>query len=64
MSLAIFIVGVLVFLITVYGTVMVGGLFLTGRQLDAQPELVPDQPAVTGNEGAADQARRLVSVDY
>ena len=43
MSLAIFVVGVLVFLITVYGTVVVGGLLLTDRQLDEQPELVPDQ---------------------
>jgi hypothetical protein len=46
MSLAIFIIGVLVFLITVYGTVVIGGLFLTGRQLDEQPALVPqpDRP--------------------
>jgi hypothetical protein len=41
MSLVIFAFGVIVFLITVYGTVMVGGLFLTGRQLDEQPALVP-----------------------
>ena len=44
MSLLIFAFGVLVFLITVYGTVVVGGLFLTDRQLDDRPELVPDQP--------------------
>jgi hypothetical protein len=41
-TLAIFAVGVLVFLITVYGTVVVGGLLLTDRQLGDQPELVPD----------------------
>ena len=42
MILAIFAVGVLVFLITVYGTVVAGGLALTDRQLGDQPELVPD----------------------
>ena len=34
MTLAIFIIGGFVFLITVYGTVVTGGLLLTERQLD------------------------------
>lgn len=62
MSLFIFGVGVLVFLITVYGTVVAGGLFLTERQLDDQPELAPAE------HRAADEApnakRRLVPADY
>ncbi|MEM9745704.1 MAG: hypothetical protein AAF945_03340 [Actinomycetota bacterium] len=40
MNLVIFGVGVLVFLITVYGTVVSGGLVLTVRQQDDQPELL------------------------
>lgn len=43
MSLVIFAFGVFVFLITVYGTVVAGGLFLTDRQLDDQPELLSDE---------------------
>ena len=36
----IFVSRVVVFFITVYGTVVVGGLFLTGRQLDRTRVLV------------------------
>ncbi len=62
MSLAIFAFGVLVFLITVYGTVVIGGLLLTGRQLEDQPELRPsvDDHADVG----ADSKRLLVPADY
>jgi hypothetical protein len=52
MSLAIFVIGVLVFLITVYGAVVSGGLLLTDRQLDAQPELVPEQHRPRKDENA------------
>jgi hypothetical protein len=38
-ALAIFAIGVIVFLITVYGTVVAGGLALTERQLDEEPLL-------------------------
>ncbi len=38
-EVVIFAIGVLVFLITVYGTVVTGGLLLTGRQLDEHPDL-------------------------
>ena len=61
MSLVIFAFGVLVFLITVYGTVVVGGLFLTNRQLDEQPELTPDQPRPRDDaDSRLDRARALV----
>lgn len=64
MSLAIFIVGVFVFLITVYGTVVTGGLLLTERQLDEQPELEPDGPAPTGDASTTDRARRVISAEF
>lgn len=51
MSLAIFAVGVFVFLVTVYGTVVTGGLMLTNRQLDDQPNLTPSS---AGPDGTAD----------
>jgi len=41
-----------VFLITVYGAVVSGGLLLTDRQLDAQPELVPEQHRPRKDENA------------
>ena len=67
MSLVIFAFGVLVFLITVYGTVVVGGLFLTNRQLDEQPELMPDQPRPRDDADASsglDRAWALVRSKY
>lgn len=39
MSLIIFGFGVLVFLLTVYGTVVAGGISLTARQLDENRDL-------------------------
>ena len=48
MTLAIFAVGIVVFLITVYGTVITGGLLLTGNQLDDNPELAPDSDELDG----------------
>ena len=42
MTLAIFAVGIVVFLITVYGTVVTGGLLLTGDQRDDQPHVSPE----------------------
>lgn len=38
-DLPIFIVGIIVFAITVYGTVMAGGIAFTRRQLDVNPDL-------------------------
>lgn len=62
MSLAIFAFGVFVFLITVYGTVVSGGLMLTDRQLDDQPDLAPDYPDVDGDD--EHRVRRLVETSY
>lgn len=64
MSLAIFAVGVLVFLITVYGTVVAGGLVLTDRQLDEQPELVPDQHRPHDDTAPIDRAIELVRSEF
>ncbi len=64
MSLAIFAFGVLVFLITVYGTVVIGGLLLTDRQLDDRPELMPDQPTPSKADAPLDRARALVRSKY
>ncbi len=65
MSTAIFVIGVLVFLITVYGTVVAGGLLLTDRQLDEQPELVPDQDRPRSETNATiDHAIELVRSEF
>lgn len=62
MSLAIFGFGVLVFLITVYGTVVIGGLLLTDRQLDKQPDLDPSEDHC--DQVGVDRKRQLVPADY
>jgi hypothetical protein len=64
MSTAIFVVGVFVFLVTVYGTVVAGGLLLTGSQLDGQPEFVPGPDGIDDDEGSIDRARRVIASDY
>ncbi len=64
MSVAIFVIGVLVFLITVYGTVMVGGLLLTESQLDQHPELEPNAPEQSDDGTNADRARRVISAQF
>lgn len=65
MSVAIFVAGVLVFLITVYGTVMVGGLFLTDRLLVEQPDLLPDGSHPRDDaESDLDRARGVIESDY
>lgn len=64
MTLAIFIIGGFVFLITVYGTVVTGGLLLTERQLDEQPELEPDGPTPTSDASTTDRARRVISAEF
>lgn len=61
MNLTIFIVGVLVFLITVYGTVVTGGLLLTDRQLEAHPDLDPDY--VTPDADSS-KVRKLVETEF
>jgi hypothetical protein len=61
-SLAIFAFGVFVFLITIYGTVVSGGLMLTDRQLDDQPDLVPDYPQSDSDDER--RFRRLVESSF
>ena len=64
MTLAIFAFGLLVFLITVYGTVVAGGLLLTGRQLDEQPELLPDESRAENAEVGLERARALARSEF
>ncbi|HUS44166.1 MAG TPA: hypothetical protein VMY16_16000 [Ilumatobacteraceae bacterium] len=45
-DIIIFAIGVIVFLITVYGTVVAGGLALTERQIEDDPLLEPSEPGV------------------
>ncbi len=61
MNLAIFIIGVLVFLITVYGTVVSGGLLLTDRQLEEHPDLDPDY---VEPDDDASKLRKLVETEF
>lgn len=64
MSLLIFAFGVLIFLITVYGTVVMGGLLLTDKQLDEQPELVPDD-SDRGDGGVGSETKRpIIPAEY
>jgi hypothetical protein len=64
-AVVVFAIGVLVFLITVYGTVVFGGLLLTARQLDDQPDLAPEVVAdLDDADGVADRTRRVASADF
>ena len=58
--------GVLVFLITVYGTVVVGGLLLTDRQLSDDPTLAADPTDDVPSRPVDDRGayRRLIRADY
>ena len=64
MNLAIFAVGIVVFLITVYGTVITGGLLLTGRQLDDNPDLAPESLGFDELDEATARARALIDTEF
>jgi hypothetical protein len=64
MTQAIFIVGIIVFLVTVYGTVVVGGLLLTGRQLDEHPHMAPESFGQDKDDDAGGRARAIVNADF
>lgn len=64
MTLAIFVVGIFVFVVTVYGAVVAGGLLLTGRQLDEQPELAPDPIPPDQSRDTAARARWIVNAKF
>ena len=53
MSIVIFGVGLFVFFLTVYGTVVAGGLMLTKEQIEENPEFAP--------EGSGDGANPHIS---
>jgi hypothetical protein len=66
MTTAIFVVGIIVFLITVLGTIAVGGLSLTGSQLAGDPDLAPRVPGSKRKghlAGASHRQRRVLTVD-
>jgi hypothetical protein len=63
-NLVIFAFGVLTFLITIYGTVVVGGLLLTARQIDQQPLLRAGNAGLVRPAAAVDRARSLVHAEY
>lgn len=58
MSIVVFGVGVVVFFLTVYGTVVAGGLQLTKVQLDTSPALAPDLAT-----GRGDSKNALTTLD-
>lgn len=59
MTLAIFVIGIIVFLITVYGTVVAGGLLLTERQMDDDhPEQSP------ASDRLSDRARTVATAEF
>lgn len=64
MTVAIFAVGIVVFLITVYGTVVGGGLLLTEAQLDDQPHLSPELLALDDDASAAERARAIITEEF
>ena len=64
MSLVIFGVGVLVFFLTIYGTVIAGGLRLTKQQLEASPELAPDLTTGPGDSKDGLTTRDIVQSSF
>ena len=54
MTLVIFGFGVLVFFLTVYGTVVAGGVQLTKQQLEVSPDLAPDLSAAVDQRDSDD----------
>ncbi len=64
MSVVIFVIGVLVFFLTVYGVVVAGGLELTRQQIAADPGLAPDLPVESTKPGQGIPAKNVLKSDY
>lgn len=64
MNLVIFGIGFFIFFITVFGTVMAGGLFLTREQLEASPELAPDMKSESGRSKNKMSASDVISSEF
>lgn len=60
MTLVIFGVGLFIFFLTVFGTVMAGGLFLTREQLETSPEFGPE----SGGDGPKMTAGDVISSEF
>ena len=63
MTLAIFAVGIVVFLITLYGTVVGGGMLLTDAKLDDRPHLSPELLELDDLDAAA-RARAIAKTEF
>jgi hypothetical protein len=64
MTLVIFGVGVLVFFLTVYGTVIAGGLQLTKQQIETSPKLAPKKAGDPGDPEGKLPTRDIIRADY
>ncbi len=63
MTLVIFGVGLFIFFLTVFGTVMAGGLFLTREQLETSPEFGPERGPGPG-DGPKMSAGDVISSEF
>ncbi|MFT4774691.1 MAG: hypothetical protein ACI83Y_001523 [Candidatus Azotimanducaceae bacterium] len=64
MTIVIFGVGVLVFFLTVYGTVIAGGLQLTREQMKSSPELTAKIASDPKNPEGEVPTRDIIRADY
>jgi|TARA_R110002110_G_scaffold371658_4_gene581650 hypothetical protein len=64
MTLVIFGIGVLVFFLTVYGTVIAGGLQLTKEQMRTNPDLAPKKGGGSGNPEDDLPTRDIIRADF
>ena len=64
MTVVIFGVGVLVFFLTVYGTIIAGGVQLTKQQIRASPELAPKNVGQSGDPDGDLPTRDVIRADF
>jgi hypothetical protein len=64
MTVVIFGVGVLVFFLTVYGTVIAGGLQLTKQQMETSPELIAKKAGNPEDPEGKMPTRDIIRADY
>ena len=64
MTAVIFGIGVLVFFLTVYGTIIAGGLQLTKEQIKTSPELIPNRVGNSGDPEGDLPTRDVMRSDF
>lgn len=64
MTIVIFGIGVLVFFLTVYGTVIAGGLHLTREQMKTSPDLAHKKGGSSGNPEDDLPTRDVIRADF